>query len=124
NVTIRLNARDQSESGDEANRSADEQYAGAAGTRLLIQFRLHRDVHSASNCRLPLFAAEFANPVIGVQRAEGDSHSQSHSYQSDQFSAHDVLLLSSRRPKGAQVIGEPLSIGSTRSQPRKFPESG
>src|SRR5713101_2667361 len=52
-VTIRLDARDQPESSDVAECPADEQNAGTAGTRRLVQFRLHRNVDSAGNRREP-----------------------------------------------------------------------
>src|SRR6267154_1193929 len=69
-VAVRLDAGNQSESGKVAERSANQQKAGAAGTRRLVQFRLHRNIDSAGNRRKPLFAAQFPDPVIGVERAE------------------------------------------------------
>src|SRR6266446_5588667 len=68
-IAVSLNARNQPERSDVAERSANEQDAGAAGTRRLVQFRLHRDVDSAGNRREPLLAAQLADAVIGVQRA-------------------------------------------------------
>src|SRR5260370_19119675 len=79
-VAIRLNACNQSKSSNVAERAADEQDAGATGVSRLVQFRLQMDVDSASNRRKPFFATQFANPVIGIQRAEGDSHPQNHGH--------------------------------------------
>src|SRR5712692_4767561 len=77
-VAIRLNAGNQSESCDIAECATDEQNSCTAGTRRLVQFRLHRNVNSASNGREPFLAAQLADPVISIQRAEGDSHPQNH----------------------------------------------
>src|SRR5258707_588826 len=70
-IAIGLDARNYPEGSDIAERPADKQDAGTAGTRRLVQFRLHGNIHSAGNRREPLLAAQFADPVIGVQRAEG-----------------------------------------------------
>src|ERR1700682_3257732 len=43
-ITIRLDARNQSESSDVTDGSADQQDSRAAGKRRLVQFRLHRNV--------------------------------------------------------------------------------
>src|SRR5437660_8578462 len=59
-VPIRLDARNQSESGDVTERAAHQQDTGTAGTRRLVQFRLHRNVDSAGNRREALFAAQLA----------------------------------------------------------------
>src|SRR6267143_1402138 len=79
-VAIRLDTRNQPERSNVAERPANEQNAGTAGTRRLVQFRLHRNVDSAGNRREPLFTASLANPVIGIQRAEGNSHAQNHGH--------------------------------------------
>src|SRR2546421_7189294 len=63
-VPVRLYAGNQSESSDVAKRPADQQNAGTARPRRLVQLRLHRNVDSAGNRREPLFAAQFADPVI------------------------------------------------------------
>src|SRR6266700_5727608 len=46
-IAVRLDGRNQSKRGDVADGSADQQDAGAPGTRCLIQLRLHRNIDSA-----------------------------------------------------------------------------
>src|SRR5216684_3146675 len=122
-VAVRLNAGDQSKSSDVAESAADEENARAAGTPRLVQFRLHRNVDSAGNRREALFAAQLADTVIGIQRAKGNTHPQNHGDQSNQFSAHGLLLLSllGARRGGRILLGEPLSEEGTRSHHKKFP---
>src|SRR3989442_8568328 len=79
-VTIRLNTCNQSESSDVAECATYEQNASAAGTRRLVQLWLHRNVDSAGNRREAFFAAQLADPVVGIQRAEGDTHPQNHGH--------------------------------------------
>src|SRR5438477_2396454 len=124
-VAVRLDAGNQSKSREVAKRPADQQNAGTARPRRLVQLRLHRNVDSARNRREPLFASKLADPVIRVQCAEGDTHPQRHGHQSNQFSAHSVILLSfvwSPAAGGRVLLGEPLSMRGTRSQQEKFPE--
>src|SRR5258706_13322033 len=52
-IAVSLNARNQPERSDVAERSANEQDAGAAGTPRPVQFRLHRDGGSPGNRRGP-----------------------------------------------------------------------
>src|SRR6266478_1378649 len=118
-VTIRLDARNQSKSSDVAEGAADQQDARTAGTRRLVQFGLHRNVDSAGNRREPLFAAQLADAVIGVQRAEGDAHPQYHGHQSNQFSAHDVLLLSHLGADKARFVGGTAFTNEVRGASRK-----
>src|SRR6267378_4198914 len=120
-VAIRLDTRNQPERSDVAERPANEQDAGTAGTRRLVQFRLHRNVDSAGNRREPLFAAKFAHAVIRVKRTERDPHSQGHRHQSNQFSAHDLLLLKLIRQFRRRLLWVPLSSIGTPGRRGKFP---
>src|SRR5437667_1246416 len=124
-VAVPLDTGNQSESSDVAERSADQQNAGAAGTRRLVQLRLHRNVDSAGNRCEPLFASKPADPVIRIKCAEGDTHPQRHGHQSNQFSAHSVILLSfvwSPAAGGRVLLREPLSLSGTEKRQEKFPE--
>src|SRR5439155_10999166 len=124
-VAVRLDTGNQSKSRDVAERSADQQNAGAPRTRRLVQLRLHRNVDSAGNRREPLFASKLADPVIRVQCAEGDAHPQRHGYQSNQFSAHSVILTFLRLSSavgGRVLLGEPLALRGTENRQEKFPE--
>src|SRR5258708_339459 len=89
--------------------------------RCLVQFGLQRNINSAGDRREALFAAQFADPVVGVQRAEGNAHPQNHGDQSNQFSAHNVLLLSLLGARQARFIGGTAFTKRYADRLKKFP---
>src|SRR5207247_5557537 len=107
---IRLDLRNQSESDDVADGAADQQNACPAGTRRLIQLRLNGNFGTARDGREALFTTQLSNAVVRVQRTKGDSHTQNHCHQSDQFSAHPLLLLPSIDAPRGRVLWSPPAL--------------
>ena len=93
-----------------------------AGTRRLIQLRLHGNFGTARDGREALFAAQLSNAVIRVQGTKGDSHPQNHCHQSNQFSAHTLLLFPSMDAPRGRVLWEPPALEGTEAQFEKFRE--
>src|SRR5690242_16284279 len=106
-IAIGLDLSDQAERQDEADGAADQQNTRAPGTRCLIQFRLHGNVHAAGNSGKTLFAPQLSNAVVRVQRAKGNTQRHDDRQQSDDISAHTLLLLFCMRRSWRHVLREP-----------------